>query len=293
MNKNVIKYILIIAVIVIALSSIIFVYSIASKSDNDINTYDKIKQELSYLDSSIVVIMNSLNNINTEYLITTNKINTESSSSSSSQSSGKSQSTNSSSSNTNQNSQSSNKNTIDVSSVDTNSILSIDRNNIDWNYIQSEMENISSTWSIITIDLKSINVSNDDILAFNNNMDIALNYVKSKDKQNSLISIANVYNLIPKYKESLKEENKDVEISYAKADIISSYALLDISKWDNISSLLNDADNRISGLMNSENSSESENVQKKYVLLKDYIKSTNDKNVDLCYMKYYYLMKEF
>ena len=304
MQKKVMNYIFTIIAIIIVIVVIILIgtYQINKNKPEDINA--KLTTEMSYLDHEILSVINSLNNLDTEFLIMNNKINSTnnqsetsggSSSSSGSSSGGKSSSNGgssgqNSSSGTQQSSQNQTNSTI-VSTMEPKSILSRNRNDIDWKFIQSELEEINNSWVTITIDLNSVNTPNNDILAFNTNMDNALKYVKDKDKQNSLISIANLYSIIPKYEESYENSNKTIKIAYIKSDIVSSYALLDTGKWDNIYSFLSDADTKLAGLVNSTDN-KNENLQKSYVLLKDYIKSTNDKDVDLCYMKYYYVMKE-
>ena len=185
-------------------------------------------------------------------------------------------------------------NTIVISTEEIESVLLRDRNDINWTYIQSELEKVINSWSVATIDLKSINVNNDNILNFNTNADTALKYIQAKDKTNSLISLANLYSLIPKYRSEYSSDNTKIELSYIKSDILSSYALLESGQWDNIYNLLSDADNRISSLINSSDSNinNNQNIQKSYILLKEFIKSTNEKDLELCYMKFYYLIDE-
>lgn len=180
--------------------------------------------------------------------------------------------------------------TAAVSTTKSEAIMNRDRNDIDWSYIQKELEDINNSWVIITIDLNSLGANNDNILAFDSYVDTAINYVKAKDKPNSLISIANMYNLLPKFIEEYSNDSKEIELAYIKSDIVSSYAILETAQWDKVSDFLGDAETRCIKILDSTNSDSS--FKKMYVLLKDYIKSTNDKDLDLAYMKYYYLVKD-
>ena len=157
-----------------------------------------------------------------------------------------------------------------------------------------ELENLINSWSVITIDLKSINTNNDDILAFNTNAETALKYVQEKNKSNALISLSNLYELLPKYAEKCNKDFKDLEILYIKYDVLAAYALIETNQWDKISTFLGEADNRNLRLINSDNAEvkNNQNIQKSYILLKEFIKSANEKNVDMCYMKFYYLIDE-
>ena len=207
------------------------------------STQDKIKQEIEYLDDKLISVANSLNNLDTEYLLTTNAIKASSpngSSESNSSSGSNSGSENSGDTGMNGSGESSNGNSggqdnneqntptsINVTTINPKSILTRDRDDVDWQYINTALEEINNSWTIITIDLKSIDVPSDDLLEFSNNMDTALKYTNANDKTNSLISLANLYSMVPSYENSYSRDTKNIELKYVKSDIISSYALLD------------------------------------------------------------------
>ncbi len=298
MIKNLMKYILIIAAVSVIVSIIIIMYYSNNNKDT-IAVQDKIKQEVSYLDKNIISIINSLNNLDTEFLITKNEIFVNKANNDSNNSSGqetiKSEEGNESNKQLSveeekENENKSNNSITQITSIQSQSVLSRNRDDINWEYIQSVLEEISNSWTIITIDLKSIDVSNEDLLTFSNNLDIALKSAKEKDKNTSIINIANLYNLLPIYEKSCTDDTKNVELKYIKADIISSYALLNAERWTEISPLLNDAEERITKLINLNNNSS--NLQEIYVKLKEYTKSVNDMDIDLCFMKYYYLIND-
>lgn len=289
MKKNLIKYILSFVAIAVIITVIIIIYWFMQKSEDVLTTQEKVKQEMKYLDNRIVSVVNSLNNLDTEYLLTNNEINLSSKNQSSGNSSeGKEQSQGNSNETQQDSSQSEDK--TNITTINTKSILTRNRDDIDWKYINMTLEEISNAWAIINIDLKGINVPNEELLTFRNNMDVALKYTKANDKINSLISVANIYSLLPNYENRYSNQTTDIELKYIKSDIISSYALLETDRWSEILELLNDADSRMSKLVSL--SGNSPNIQKIYVELKEYIKSINEMDKDLCYMKYFYLMKD-
>lgn len=277
MSKKIIKYIISIAIIIIIISIITIVYSYSNKTP-EVDVYQKINEEISYVDRRALELMKMLNNLDIEYMITNNVINAT----------GENTSSDSTKSDTDT------ENSITISTKESQSILLRDRNDINWTYIQTELENLINSWSVITIDLKSINTNNDDILAFNTNAETALKYVQEKNKSNALISLSNLYGLLPKYAEKCNKDFKDLEILYIKYDVLAAYALIETNQWDKVSTFLGDADNRNLGLINSDNAEvkNNQNIQKSYILLKEFIKSANEKNVDMCYMKFYYLIDE-
>lgn len=292
MKNNLIKYILVFVAIAVIVAVVIIIYLFFDKSENVVSTQQKVEQEIEYLDKKLVSVANSLNNLDTEYLLTNNEIKAKSQSESNAQGNSNSAGNNEKSQGTTNESQSdSNQSeTIDIKTINPKSVLTRDRNDIDWQYINIALEEISNSWAIINIDLKSIDVPNDELLTFRDNIDTALKYSKENDKINSLISVANIYSMIPNYENRYSNETMDIELKYIKSDIISSYALLDTDRWSEILGLLNDADSRMSKLVSL--SGNSSDIQKIYVELKEYIKSVNDMELDLCYMKYFYLIKD-
>ncbi len=306
MSKKIIKYIISIAIIIIIISIITIVYSYSNKTP-EVDVYQKINEEISYVDRRVLELMKMLNNLDIEYMITNNVINAtgENTSSDSTKSDtdtenseqaggGKNDTDKSSQADGGEESNGKQGNSITISTKESQSILLRDRNDINWTYIQTELENLINSWSVITIDLKSINTNNDDILAFNTNAETALKYVQEKNKSNALISLSNLYGLLPKYAEKCNKDFKDLEILYIKYDVLAAYALIETNQWDKISTFLGDADNRNLRLINSDNAEvkNNQNIQKSYILLKEFIKSANEKNIDMCYMKFYYLIDE-
>lgn len=295
MNKKIMKYIAIIAIILVIICGGIIAYSFISsnKANKSEDIYSKLDSEIAYLEAHLESTINSLNNYNTEYLLTNKEVNNnqKGTNTSNTQEEGAENSKSSSNTKSGEQLKENTNSNIAISTINTKAIMQIDRNNVDWTYIQKEVEKISNAWTIITMDLTSVGTPKNDILLFNDNVANAFKYVKNKDKQNSLISIANLYSLLCKYKDSYSSNKKEKQMLYIKSDIISSYALLDANNWNTISTSLADADTRLSGLINSpENNTD---LQKTYVLLKEFIKAANSKDIDLCYMKYFYLIKEF
>ena len=278
------KYTLAISIIILLISVFTIVYSYTSKT-NVADIYNKVDEEINYIDKEIIQIMKMLNNLDNENLEKKNiKIESKKET------------------NTN-NSQKQEEKSLDENAKPTNievvtqnreAIMLRNRNDIDWKTLQNKIEKLSNTISIITIDLASININNEDILSLSSNIDSSIVYAKTNDKINLLISLAKIYSLLPEYKKQYSDDENIIELLYLKANILSSYAILDTLNWDNIYALLLDADNRILSIINSENTINNKNlsINKSYVLLKEYIKSANEQNLDLCYIKFFYLISE-
>ena len=134
MKKYVISIIILLILIVLAIGGF-FIYSniMNNKSNDSINLSEKCMSELEFMDTSIIEMLNGLNNISyTNYRIINEEINVASAE---------------------QENSTDSKNTINSTSVINNDILSENNNDINWNDLKSEMENMYDSWTTILIDL--------------------------------------------------------------------------------------------------------------------------------------------
>lgn len=266
----------------------------------------KIEEELEYLDRTTLTMINQLNNLKTSDEIqikrtaigedSQNIISNSNEKTSSNSKQGSMQETPTASEETagdsNSNSESQN---IEKYYIEEESVLLRDTNTIDWNDLENQAENLYDSWTTVTLDLNTMNVSNDAILSYNTNLDNLMVSIKEKNKVNSAICLANLYGLVPTYmRETLENENK-IQIENVKSKIISAYSLVETGKWNNIVALLGEAENELTTFINLKNDlsgTKQIKVNKSYVLLKELIKSSNEKNADLFYLKYINLIQE-
>ena len=104
-----------------------------------------------------------------------------------------------------------------------------------------------------------------------------------------------MYSLIPKYTNEISSDTTKSKLENVKSNIIFAYSIVETDRWDDILKLLGQAETDLTELMAmKENLSaiRKPKINKAYVLLKELIKSSNDKNVDIFYLKYINLIEE-
>ena len=76
--------------------------------------------------------------------------------------------------------------------------------------------------------------------------------------------------------------------------MICAYSIIENNDFASVGNYLADAEKIITANLNSANIKQNERntLNKSYVLLKELIKSVNDRNIDLFYLKYVNLMEE-
>lgn len=303
-SKNWLIYIIIVTIMIAIIASIIMIVR-SNLNGNIQKLSSKIDDELEYLDKTTLAMINQLNNLKTTDEIqikrtsvgeTSQNIMGNSNQEDLSSESGKQEESTSSSSKSTEDSNSNNKNqNIEKYYIEDNSVLLRDTNTIDWNDLENQAENLYDSWATITLDLNAMNVSSDDILSYNTNLDNLLLSIKDQNKVNSAICLANLYSLVPKYMSETLEDEKKIQIEHVKSSIVSAYSIVDTGKWDDIINLLGNAENELKAFINSSNdlsSIKQAKVNKSYVLLKELIKTSNEKNTDLFYLKYINLIQE-
>lgn len=293
-SKNWLIYIIIVTIMVAIIASIIMIVR-SSLNGNIQKLSNKIDDELEYLDKTTLAMINQLNNLKTTDEIQIKRTSVGETSQNIMSNSNQEESASSSSKST-EDSKSNNENqNIEKYYIEYNSVLLRDTNTVDWNDLENQAENLYDSWVTITLDLNTMNVSSDDILSYNTNLDNLMISIKDKNKVNSAICLANLYSLVPKYMSETSEDQSKIQIGYIKSDILSAYSLLDTEKWNDITNLLGSAESKLTEFMNGGynlSSMRQAKVNKAYVLLKELIKSSNEKNKDLFYLKYISLIQE-
>ena len=211
---------------------LLFLTGCSNETTNE-DTKLKTMQELEYLDSQIVGIVNKLNNISMQnYAISSEEVNLgeeNSSGTSSSQSGNEASGGSGSGSSSGEQKQSSSqsgggeetqKSNITTTQMEPKTVLETDENNVDWKSIKSQIETINEAWGVVIIDLSSLNVDNNDILGFSSALDETILSIKDENKSDTLINIAKLYSYIPKFEQNISTNQSTQNIKKVKSNII-------------------------------------------------------------------------
>ena len=283
--------------------SIILLFSLTGCSREEPSLNEKATNEVEYLGSKFVSILNRLNNITFEnYQITTEQAKLskdsaeqEKSSSSVASQSGEQGGVGEEGDNSGGKSgQTEEDTTIIASQMSPNTILNPTTTEIDWAGLKNEVENIYYAWNTILLDLYQLETSNDDILGFSADLDKATTYIKNEDKANSLLAVANLYGYLPRYLETVSDDEAKKNVTRTISFILNSYALVETGDWDSVRSEIDKAEETFRLVTNDVNfvSSNSYRVNKTYVLLNELKNSLSLEDKDIFYIKYRNLLEE-
>ena len=255
----------------------------------------KINEELNYLDTKIVSILNKLNNISLQnYTITSEEVNLGEKGGSSGKNSGSDKESTQNSESEGQEKQSGSqsklnteqeKSNITTTQMESKTVLETDENDIDWKLIKTQIEIINEAWAVIVIDLSNLNVNSTDILDFSSTLDKCIISIKDENKVDSLKNAADLYAIIPKLEKAISNEDN---IKQVKSYIINAYALVEQENWGEVEKNIIEAENIFKNITsNIEYMKNKEyKVNKTYVLIKELQNSLQYKDKKIFYIKY-------
>ena len=273
------------------------------------DTKSKIIQEIDYLDTKIVNIINKLNNISLEnYTITSEEISLgeENSNGKSSTSSGGGNSSGGSSSQGGENSgeqkessgqsnkgSETEKSNITTTKMEPKAVLDSDENEIDWKIIKSDIEIINEAWPIVVLDLSSFNINNEDILNFSATLDDSILSIKDENKQSALTNLAKLYSIIPSFEKGISTSNSRQNIKQVKSNLINAYSLVEQDDWEAIETNMLDAEKSFRNITNDMEyiKGKEYKVNRSYVLIKELQNSLTYRDKKLFLVKYKNLME--
>lgn len=277
---------------IILIFTIIFLTGCANNNDENLDT--KVISELDYLDSKIIGMLNKLNNISFEsYSIISEKVKL-SANDEKAKTEEKGQEGSKNNDGTENKEETEENNTINSTNMVENIELNKDRNNVNWDELKSEIEQLDESWAIIILDLYTLNASNNTILEFSEQINNVMVEIKAENKQNALKALAKLYSEIPKLLKEIDIDENKQKIRQTQSYAIEAYILAEDMSNTQISNNIMQAINEYSEIMSNIDytKDKSEKTNKIYVLLNELSNSVIQKDSDVFYIKYKNFMKE-
>ena len=293
---KIISYIILLIVLVILALT---VYT-SAKQDNDKDEKEKVVSEIRYLDTKLVDLFNNMNNIEMRnYKIYTTKIEesrsaeTTGGGNSSSESGQNSEGASSDSSSSSKGSNTDTTNTGENYEMTESGILTSSRD-IDWTACKNEVELIYTSISTITLDLYKQNVTQEDILNFNKELDNLTTSLQQENKQTALDNLIKIYEYIPKFAQNVSDDILYKTVLETKLNVFKAYGKLDTKDWGTMSTNLTDAINVYSSLLTNTGieTGKQSSINKGYVMLNELKNAVDLQNDSIFLIKYKNLLEE-
>ena len=296
-------------VIVIVLSFTI--YTNASK-DNQKEQKDKTFVQIKYMEGKIANLLNAMNHIEARnYSVVTSEMSketTEKSQSKNSSSSGESQESGGKSSSGGGGSSSEGEGSSEDSSEGSTSgeeekekkfelkskgVLT-NTEDVNWDIVKSEVENLYTSLPSITMDLYQFNVKQEDVLGFNTEYDRLTSAVKDEKKEDTLAELTKVYEYFPKFLRDSGQEELYTTLVETKMNVFKGYSKLDAGDWQQIARDIKNAVDTYSKLLTNTqiDTRKQYNVSKTYIMLNELQNAVNLEDPAVFLIKYKNLLEE-
>ena len=165
---------------------------------------------------------------------------------------------------------------------------------IDWDNIKGEIENLYTIIPTVTMDLYGININQEDILSFNKEFDNLALVVKDENKEKTLEELSKIYDYIPKFAKNATNDELYKKLLETKANIFKAYSKLDSEKWDEISNDISNGINIYSQLLTDTNidNKKQYSINRIYIMINELRNSANIKDKTVFLIKYKNLVEE-
>lgn len=165
---------------------------------------------------------------------------------------------------------------------------------INWDSVKSEVETLYTSIPSITLDLYQANLSQEDILGFNQQYDNLTKVVKDENKKETLVQLVTLYDYIPKFLKNVSEDNLYQICIQTKAQILKAYAKLDDKDWSGIRNDIQNTIDTFNQLMTSTqiDTSKQYSVNKVYIMVNELQNAINMQDESVFLIKYKNLMEE-
>ena len=295
------KNFLVIFTIVIIIVLGFFLYVTISK-DNYVSKEEKALSEIEYVEKKIVTLLNELNNIESRnYNLSVSDIVEEKSSNNDKESEEQSKestagsegekdngSSGQSEESTNKEEEKNEEYTLKEEGVLTNT------EDINWEHLKTEIENLYSQIPTITLDLYNINIPKEDVLGFNQELDNLTISIEEENKENTLLNLSKIYEYIPRFVEKTTNNITYKAVISTKNELFKAYFKLDSKNWDEISKDVTNTINVYSNNLINTNTDENKQyiINKIYIMLNELQNAVNVQDENIFLIKYKNILEE-
>ena len=165
---------------------------------------------------------------------------------------------------------------------------------INWEDIKSDILKINDSWSTLVLDLTEVNVSNENIISFSNDLNDLMISVSDEDEITMLDKINKMYSELIIYKQSYSDYNNEIEKKKIKNGMLSVYVFANKNDYEGAKKEIANLIEKYKSLMDDTNYAEENkyHLNKIYVLLEEYNNAIQTQNFDLIRMKYISAVEE-
>ncbi len=168
------------------------------------------------------------------------------------------------------------------------------KQNINWNEVESNIRTLYTSWNSIVIDFSLLNIENHYLTSFGKKIDEMMINVQNKEINNTVTTLSDLYGLLVQYASSYQSNDILKNNILTKYHLIKAYSLIESNNWTLINENINSAATNFYQNINIVEIKEKQkfNLSKAYVAINELKNTVSHKNKELFYLKYKIVMNE-
>lgn len=275
---------------------VIFLTGCNFNNENAEDLSKKLVAEIEYVDNRIINMLNNLNSLSFQnYRLISQKV-AISKESENAEDTGGGLQNNSESKNSQSESETKQSATaIETTEMSAENVLTNNGEDLDWQFVKTEIELLNTSWSIILYDLyKKNNSDNTDILAFSDALDKCIVSIRDENKEEAITNLANLYTYVPKFIGIATDDKQMKYTKETKSNVVNAYSSLEQADWNSVQDSLNLAEESFKKLFEDLEYVEKNEykINKSFILLKELQNSIKTQEKEVFYLKYINLMED-
>lgn len=187
------------------------------------------------------------------------------------------------------------------SSGTSNKIYSMQVNNmlgkqveIDWDELKNKIENLYTTWTVVSLDLQTLGVSSEELNNFSKNMDRIAVAIKNENKEETISGVVDLYGFLPAFLQEYNKDSLERTVIDTKYKLLVCYKYADLENWEELDRSVDELKMSFSNIVNKKEqfSGREVNIRSGEVILNEIFNSVDVRERDIFFIKYKNFIQE-
>lgn len=187
------------------------------------------------------------------------------------------------------------------SSGTSNKIYSMQANNmlgkqveIDWDELKNKIENLYTTWTVVSLDLQTLGVSSEELNNFSKNMDRIAVAIKNENKEETISAVVDLYGFLPAFLQEYNKDSLERTVIDTKYKLLVCYKYADLENWEELDRSVDELKMSFSNIVNKKEkfSGREVNIRSGEVILNEISNSVDVRERDIFFIKYKNFIQE-
>lgn len=160
--------------------------------------------------------------------------------------------------------------------------------NLNWDLIEENAVELNGILDTVILDLSEVDISNEDIIKFKNEINYLSIAVFNKDINETIKRYGELYILLPNFASKSYTNKNEIKLIELKSLVISSFVYANLLDWESAKSTINDAEIKYKTMMDDVDYMKeySYNLNKVFILINEIKNAIEIEELELTKVKY-------